>query len=354
MKAKRSLLFVLIPAILILSGCTINLGLGGKSNGPDGGVYKTSNRGESWQQKALIPTTSGNPSVINNLDATFVAIDPSDSKAIYYGTVENGMYYSYDGGESWLPIKSLGPVTPTAFAVDPAAKCTLYVAITNKAMKSTDCGRTWQQVYYDNELDVTVSSIAIDHYDSRNVYISTSRGEIILSSDFGKSWRTLNRFDNEVMKVVIAPADSRIIFVATKSKGLFRSMDKGTSWESLAEQLKEFPNSARFRDMAFSKAEPGLVLLANDYGILKTINFGDDWTALNLITPEKEAVINSLSVSQKNSKEIYYITNTTFYGTTDGGQNWSTKKLPSSRAGWTLVDDPTNPGIMYLGVKNLE
>jgi len=343
----------LVVALTVLSGCTVNLGFGGGSKGPDGGVFKTTTKGEAWDSKALVPTTSGRPGAINNFDASVMALDPSDSKALYYGTFENGLMYSYDGGDEWFPVISLGRVTISALAVDPADKCSIYAAIDNKVMKSEDCSRTWTQTYFDNELDVKVSSIAIDGYDSRNVYIGTSRGEIIASSDYGKSWRTLNRFEDKVKKVVVAPADSRVIFVATERRGLFRTMDKGTTWISLEEALNEFPDANRFRDLYASKGQPGFVLLATNYGLVKTINYGDDWTALTLITPEKEATINAAIVSEQNSQEIFYITNTTFYGSSDGGANWTTKKLPSARSGWNLLADPKDINTMYLGVRNI-
>lgn len=343
----------LVLGVSILSGCTLNLGFGGGPKGPDGGVYKTTLKGETWQSKSLIPTTAGRPGTINNFDASVLVMDPSDNKALYYGTFENGLMYSYDGGDEWFPVVGLGRVTIKSVAIDPIDKCTIYVAIDNKVMKSEDCSRTWTQTYFDNELDLIVSSVVVDHYDSRNIYIGTSRGEIIASSDYGKSWRTLNRFDDEVIKVVVAPADSRVIFVATERKGLFRSMDRGGSWLSLESALESFPDANRFRDLYVSKVQPGFVLLANNYGLLKTINYGDDWTALQLITPEKEATINAAIVSEQDTKEIFYITNTTFYGTSDGGENWTTKKLPSTRSGWSLVADPKDINTMYLGVRHI-
>jgi len=354
MKYSKYISFLIITsAVVMLSGCSFNLGFGNKATGPDGGVFRTANKGETWQQKALIPTTSGNPIVINTLDASVLAPDPSDQRAIYYGTLENGLYYSYDGADSFLPATTLGKVTVNAIAVDPQNKCAIYAAVDNKVMKSVDCSRTWSQIYFDNDLTVTVTNIAIDHYDSKIVYIATSRGEIIASSDAGKSWRTLNRFDGRVKKIVIAPADSRVILVATEKVGLFRSNDKGVTWVSLGEALKDFPDSGRVRDLYISRVQPGLVVFATNYGLLKSINYGDDWTAIKLITPEKEAVINSVIIGEQDSKEIFYVTNTTFYGTSDGGQNWTTKKLPSTRAGWVLMADPKNTNIMFLGVRQI-
>lgn len=351
---KISLIVSVLGLSVLLTACTINLGFGGGSKGPDGGVFKTVNKGESWQPKSLIPTTTGRAGTVNGFDAQSLAMDPTDTKAIYYGTVENGLFYSYDGGENWFAAGSLGRFTINAAAVDPKNKCVIYASIDNRVMKSADCSRTWQQAYYDNDLDVTVPTIAVDHYDSNNVYIGTSRGEVIGSSDAGKSWRTLGRLENKVQKIVISPADSRIIFAATERDGLFRSTDKGENWASLSEMLKEFPDSERFRDLYVSRVQPGLVIMATNYGLIKTINNGDDWTAIKLITPEKDATINALLISEKNPKDIYYITNTTFYGSADGGDNWTTKKLPSSRAGWKLLGDPNDPNTMYLAVKQIK
>lgn len=351
---KTSLIVSVLALSVALSGCTINLGFGGSNKGPDGGMYKTVNKGESWQPKSLIPTNSGHPGSISSFDAQSLAMDPSDTKAVYYGTLENGLFYTYDGGDDWFSAGTLGRFTIHTVAVDPKNKCVIYASVDNRVMKSSDCSRTWQQAYYDNDLDVWVPSIAIDHYDSNNVYIGTSRGEVIGSSDAGKSWRTLGRLEDKVQKIVISPADSRVIFAAAERKGLFRSTDKGETWASLSESLKEFPDADRFRDLYVSGVQPGLVILATNYGLIKTINNGDDWTAIKLITPEKDATINSLVISEKNPKDVYYITNTTFYGTADGGDNWTTKKLPSARAGWRLLADPNDPSTMYLAVKQVK
>lgn len=349
---KKIFPLVIVISALALSGCSINLGFGGgASKGPDGGVYKSITKGASWQQKSLISTVSGRPGTINALDSTAMAMDPSDNKALYYAAAQNGMFYSYDGAESWQQVGTLRDTLVSAIVVDPKAKCTLYASSLNKLLKSSDCARTWEQVYYDNELDVMVSAIAIDHYDSAILYIGTSRGEVIQSADAGKSWQVLTRFTDTVRKILISPEDSRIIFAATGESGLYRSNDKGASWLSLVDRMKDFQDSSRFRDLYLSNLQPGFLMYATNYGLLKSINYGDDWTALKLITPEKEAVINSVIVSEQDVKSIYYVTNTTFYSTIDGGENWTTKKLPSARPGMTLLGDPRDPQTLYLTVR---
>lgn len=351
----KKLIFIFsLLAVVTLSGCTVNIGSKTTSKGPDGGLYKSATSGATWQQKALIATTSGKAGSIADSGSTTLVMDPSDTNALYFASSEGGVYYTYDGAESWREMPALRGTLINTFAVDPASKCVLYASTDNKLLKSTDCGRSWTQTYYDNDLTVRVTALAIDHYDSSIVYIGTSRGEIIQSLDSGKSWQTLNRFENNLRKILITPADSRIIFVSTESKGIFRSTDKGVTWLSLSTNLKEFPDNKRYRDLFISTTQPGFVMMATKYGLLKSINNGDDWTALKLITPESEATINSVITNPQNTKEIYYVTNTTFYGSIDGGENWATKKLPSGRPGQLVLSDPKEPKTMYLTFKQVK
>jgi len=58
-----------------------------------------------------------------------------------------------------------------------------------------------------------------------------------------------------------------------------------------------------------------------------------------------------MAVNPQNTQEIYYVTNTTFYRSLDGGENWKTIKMPTSAIGWKLLIDPKEPNIIYLGIK---
>jgi photosystem II stability/assembly factor-like uncharacterized protein len=348
MKNFKSSVFLLIVSLFVVSGCSINLK--SDSSGSDGGVYYTENKGDTWQKKVLIPTTNGTPRSIASLSVSSLTIDPSDHKAIYYGSIENGLFYSYNQGTAWKHVSPLNKITISNVAVDPDSKCIIYTAIGNKLLKSTDCNRSWEQVYNDTSINVLVNTIAIDNYDSNILYIGTSRGEIIRSVDRGGNWETIGRFEDDVKEIVINPVNTKIIFVATLKKGIHRSMDGGANWVSLEENLKEFKQANRFKDIVILATDSREVFLANGYGILKTENNGESWKSINLITPETKTVINSLVVNPNNSEEIYYVTNTTFYRSLDGGKSWATKKLPTARAGWKLLADYENPDILYMGV----
>lgn len=350
---KYRIILPIILLSLVLSGCSISVKTK-DGGGNDKGVFRSANRGDGWTQKVLIPTTSGSPRNIGGINVAALAMDPGDNKAVYLGSYDNGLFYSYDKAENWQIAASLGKITVNAVAVDPSSKCIIYAASGNKVFKSTDCNRTWTQVYYDNDLTVSVNAIAIDTYAPANVYIGTARGEVIKSLDRGASWQTIARLEDDIVKIVISPHDTKIIFTATARKSIFRSTDGGLNWISIKEKLKEFKDGERFRDLSASPSDAGLIILATYYGLLKSADNGDNWSKIELITPEKEAVINTVAIGPKNAKEIYYATNTTFYRSLDGGENWTTKKLPTSNSGWKLLIDPQDPSIIYMGVREIK
>ncbi len=340
---------------LMLSGCTLSFNTGansGSSGVNDGGVFKSLNKGATWQQMASIQGVNTKRSFIS-VDIISLGLDPGDNKAIYAGSIESGLFYSYDGAEGWQIATGLGKVSVTGVAVDPADKCVIYATASNKVFKSEDCNRTWTQVYFDNDLKAIVSSLVIDHANSSNIFIGTSNGDIIKSSDFGVSWRALNRVDSRVEKIVISPVSSKIMFAGTAARGIFRSLNGGDAWEKLADKLKDFDGSNRFRDLVIVKSEKATVFFASDYGLLKSTDDGDTWSKIELLTAEEEARIYSIAVDPTNVDQIYYATATTFYRSSDGGKNWISKKLPTSRAGVELLLDSKNPATLYLAARKI-
>lgn len=253
-------------------------------------------------------------------------------------------------------------------AVDKTDKCTIFVAMENKLYKSVDCGRTFVENYYDNNIGVFVTAVAVDHYNSNNVFIGTSRGDVLRSLDGGFSWRAIQRLNNSIKKILINPIDSRSIFVATTVNGIYcfnsnggasleqleeyRNTFDNANWVDYNESIKEFNLGPNFKDLIFS-AQDNSLLLATDKVIVRSYDEGKSWIKLALLTPEADSTITSIAVNPKDSKEIFYVTNTSFYRSVDNGDNWSVKKLPSTRSATSLLIDFNNPNIMYMSFKKI-
>jgi photosystem II stability/assembly factor-like uncharacterized protein len=353
-KKRILLLTFLMFSAFILSGCDgpIAINFGGDDKKSQGGIYVTTDKGNKWQGINSIPTASGKPGSIADHNTRSLVIDPNDHSAVYVGTVSNGLFYSYNTTKGWNKATELPSKGVDAIAVDPDSKCIIYASLQNKVYKTTDCNRTWDPIYHDNEAETRIETIAVDHYDTSRVYIGTSRGEVIKSSDRGGSWRTMRRFDSQVKEVEISPFDSRRVFAATLDNGVFRSDDQGNNWEGLKENMEEFNDRADYRDMSVSADQEGSIFLATDRGLLKSNDDGESWERIDIITPEEETVINAIAINPNNEEEMYYVTDTTFYRSLDGGENWYTRELPTTRSGAKLLIDFKNPNIIYMGVNS--
>jgi len=347
------LIMMSLLLVLILSGCTIGFNTGTETGTIDGGIYRSLNKGTSWEQKTLIQTVGSRRS-FSSVDILSLALDPQDNKAIYASGVENGLFYSYDSGESWQIASSLGRINVTNVAVDPVNKCVIYATAGNKIYKSVDCSRTWSVIYFDNDLTASITALVIDFGNNSNVLMGTSRGEIIKSSDQGASWQTLNKFGSPVNKIVISPVNAKVIFVGSLLRGIFRSSDGGLNWVDLKDKLKSADNDGTFRDLVMIKADKPTVFLATNFDLLKSTDTGETWSKIDLIIEKARIKTNTIAVNPFSTNEIYYATDTTFYRSLDGGENWTSKKLPSSRAGYKLLIDPKNPNVIYLGVRQVK
>ncbi|MFA5109375.1 MAG: hypothetical protein WC458_02440 [Patescibacteria group bacterium] len=363
------LIVLLSAAALFTSACSISTTSSGGNAATDSSVFLSTDSGDTWRSAANVPTTTGRQQTIADLNVNMMTMDPQDSLAVYLASYDRGLYYTYKITDGWNQVTSLPTATVNAVAVDPKNKCTIYAASANRLYRSADCNRTWKQIYFDNNPGVTVTTIAIDHYNTGNIYIGTSRGEIIKSIDSGGAWRTIQRLDEGIARLIISPLDSRLLFTATVKNRIF-SFTSNTNtnpansedleqnflvenWTDLNDVLTDYDIGANFKDIIVSPRD-GVIILATEKLILRSPDNGITWENIKLIQPDKDAVINAVAVNPQNSKDLYYVTNTTFFRSNDGGATWMTKNLPTKRAGRELLIDFNNPNVLYLGTVKLK
>jgi len=357
---RRQALSIAALAILlgaVLSGCSlINFTDDQPTN--DGGVFKSVDGGEQWQSKVAVPTSSGTPASIITVDVNDLVVDPQDHRTLYLATSANGVFYSYDGGDNWLiPRDQPADMKNTrAVAVDPHDSCTLYAAAGNKILKSENCARSWQEIYFATRPSELLTSLAIDAYEPGVMYAGTSEGTMLKSSDSGRSWKAINKnpAGQSIEEILIDQKDTRRVYFGSLGQGLFKTTDKGKTWTVIAaEQFRDFPGALNFRDLAQDPSVDNTFYLASGYGLLKTTDGGSTWQAVQLTTQPNQAKLYAVAVHPKDAKTIYYSTDTAFYASHDGGTTWIAQKLPTSRAATRLVVDTVEPAILYLGVRQV-
>jgi photosystem II stability/assembly factor-like uncharacterized protein len=370
MKAKILKLLVILPLVAVFSaGCSVSTTSAPGNATAYASIFLSTDSGSTWKIVVGVPTMDARPQTITDLNVNLMSMDPQDSLAIYLASFEQGLFYTYNITNGWSRVATLPQTTINDVKVDPKSKCIIYAALANRLYRSVDCSRTWTQVYFDNNEGVAVTTLVIDHYNPRNIYIGTSRGEIIKSIDSGASWRTIQRLNESVVQLLMSPLDSRRLFVATAKNKIYSfSSNSDTNpansddlernflvadWTDLSAVLQDYQLGSSFKDIVVNPKD-GVIYLATEKLILRSVDNGITWENIKLLQPDKDAIINALAINPQDSSDIYYVTNTAFLHSKDGGATWSTKNLPTKRAGRELLIDFKHPNNIYLGTVKLK
>lgn len=346
---------VLAFALLFVGAGCVSFGGAKKSAVPQGsaGMFMSTDKGENWKQISLLPIATGVKN-ISTVDVFKIFTDPQDPSALYWATRDNGFFYSYNEGQSWnQPAGDLQKGYIYSIAVNPEDKCSIFVSNGAKILKSDDCNRSWNELYRESRPDNLIVSLAINPYTPNQILAVLNKGDLIESTDDGKSWHTVDRFKTELVDIVPDILQQDIFYITTRSKGLMRSKDGGKNWEMLSVTMKDYKNSLSYRRFVVHPEVAGRLYWISAFGILVSSDSGDSWNSIDLITPPGSTQIYGFYVSPKNVDEIYYTATvtdrSTFYKTVDGGKNWITSKLPSNQLPSVLYINPEKDEVLYLG-----
>ncbi len=354
MSRKISLVSLLATLVLTGAGC-ISFGSSNSAQGPMG-TFRSVDNGETWQQTNILPTAKGLASIAG-VKVYKLFTDPSDPKAIYLGSRGQGLYYSYDLGDSWQKANGLGDRFIYAVTVDPTDKCTIYVTDGAAIFKTEDCSRTWKSIYSDLN-NRGIRSITLNADAPKTIFASLMSGSVIRSLDGGSSWKSIKTFNQNIQYIVADPLTPGRLYVAGVDSGLVRSDDNGVTWKSITSGLQNYSDSLYFYRLALHPKEKNTLYWLSKYGILVSKDAGETWTDLKLLSPPGSVNIYAFAVNPANSKEMYYVgtilgeegaSRSTFYKSVDGGNNWVTKKLPSNTIPVTLLINPTDSKVLTMG-----
>ena len=192
-------------------------------------LYRTGNRGESWQ------AISGDLTRGEATDGviTAIAVAASDPRVIFTGSSDGIVAKTSDRGSQW------GNATGTAMpnrqvskiAIHPSSANTVYVVFNGfnahtpgqpgHIFKTTNGGASWQNIS-GNLPDVPGLSIALDPDTPGTIYLGTDIG-VFRSSNDGASWA----YDNAGLATVpvtdlILQQRTRLLWAATYGRGVFR------------------------------------------------------------------------------------------------------------------------------------
>ncbi|HEX4566251.1 MAG TPA: hypothetical protein VH138_06440 [Vicinamibacterales bacterium] len=351
----------------------IYAGSGDPIAGGDGdGMYKSTDAGKTWTHVGLEQTTR----------ISKMVIDPKDPNVVVVGAVGDakhpagGVYRTTDGGHSWgkvLPApQGAAGFRDLEYAFDmpnvilaatmgaggrgfAGAVGDVPEATPAKVFKSTDEGKTWNEIttlpHYPGRISVAIAM----HTNGQRIYVVGNAIEsgsgVFRSDDQGATWKHVGNGDSRIANgqgayssgVWVDSQNPDVLYVV--SIPVWKSTDGGNTFTS----FKGAPGGEDYHVMWIDPTNGQRMMIGADQGATVTLDGGKTWS-----------LWYSIPIAQ-----VYHVSTDSHYpywvmaaqqdtgavrerSRGDFGQvnffDWS--PLPSSEFG-TITGDPLHPEIIY-------
>jgi photosystem II stability/assembly factor-like uncharacterized protein len=291
--------------------------------GNDGGVYRSSNAGDSW--------TSLNAGLALTQFYEGISLHPSDQTVVMGGTQDNGTLqyvgqpnwsYVLGGDGGYTAIDQENPLTRYAetqwggsysgprrsdgggyvqrlngislsdsaefmppLVMDLGHPQTLYFG-TRRVYRTTNRGDTWSAIspylvggsYFFQGL----TAIGPAPSNLEGIYVGAWNGQVYVTPDGGANWnlRTTGLPTRYVEDFAVDRADWQTAYVTLSGFGsghVFRTTNAGQTWTNVSNNLPDIPVNAVIVD----PASRGIVMVGTDVGVFISSDSGGAWTPID-------------------------------------------------------------------------
>ena len=330
------------------------------SNGPGGGLYKSSDGGKTWSQI----TGHGFPGgIVGHIG---ISISPANHNRVYTLVDTNnaksgGVYRSDDGGASWTYTSGDRRIWQRGWyfggiTADPKNTDEVYVNDTS-TYRSTDAGKTFVAIKGapggdDNHI------LWIDPNDANRMVLGTDQG-VVISVDGAKTWTSwYNQPTGQFYHVITDNRDPYWVYGAQQDSGAMavpsRTIHTGISFR----EWQPMDVAGESGTAAPDPLHPGMI-------------FGSNPTAKEILATGWEQTVDptlartdtiwrstwTIPIAfSPTQPHVVYVSHQQIFRSDDGGTNWQiispdltrkTNTIPSNLDPTTIAD---NPGLPHRGV----
>lgn len=310
--------------------------------GNDGGLYKSSNNGNTFtkinnlpitqfyrfhvdaqnidkvyggsQDNSTIRTTTGglsNWNVIYGGDGFQPLVDPTNTNVIYALSQRGNLGKSTNDGASFS--NALNGVSgsdtnnwDTPIAFDPVNPDIVYYG-TNRLYQSTNAAGNWSAISPDlsngphdgNLAFGSLTSISVSPINSNVITVGTDDGNVWITQNEGGSWtKVSDALPNYwVTKVLASKEDVNTVYVTfsgyrfgVDEGHVYKSSDNGANWTNISTTLPDIPVNDIEQDSY------GNLFVGTDIGVLASNDEGLTWGVLGTNLPS--VVVNDLYIHE--------------------------------------------------------
>lgn len=289
--------------------------------GNDGGLYKSSNGGQSWTKinhlgltqfyaididyqnpEVLIGGTQDNNTIMTHTgsnddwfpilggDGMYCLIDYTNPDILYAEYQYGNLYRSEDRGMSMgyisYPMSGDRVYWSAPLVMHPEFPQTLYFG-TYRVWKTNNKGDTWTPLSGDltgglNNAFSTLSTMDVSELDPSIIVTGSCDGRVNISKNGGLTWSDISEGLPErwITKVKTDPNNVNTIYVTLSGfrweeaySHVYKSTDLGETWQNIGDGLPEIP----VNDLVIDPQSPGRIIVGTDAGVYATPNDGAEW-----------------------------------------------------------------------------
>lgn len=290
----------------------------------DGGVYKSTNNGNNWidlnhdlstlqyqsadydiTNAAMLQggTQDNNKMTSTNAgvdwdqrttgDGGYTIVDPVNTNFVYGQYVNGSIQRSANTGISFTnitPSGSTGGLFYNPYEMAPGDHNTIVFGradiwkTTNAQTATTSSG--WTQIATTGIVGGSVSAIGISWTNTGKIYIGTSNGRILVTTDNGANWSTQTGFAY-VSDFVVDNANDNICYATLGGTGgthVLKTTNGGVNWVNITSNM---PNIAA-NSVVLRTASPRMIIVGTDIGVFESGDEGASWVSFNTGLPAVE------------------------------------------------------------------
>lgn len=344
--------------------------VGGRHVGYGDGIYKSTDSGRSWKNMGLEESEHLSTIIVHpeNPDIVWVAAEGP----LWSSGGQRGLYKTTDGGETWENKLSGNEWTGVSdILIDPRNPDVLYAATWQRHRtvaaymgggpgsgihKSTDGGETWKELNSglpNSNLGKIGLAISPQQPDIVYAAIELDRrtGGLYMSENKGESWKKMSDAvsggtgPHYYQELYASPHNfGQIILVSSYT---LISDDHGANFRRINNTNKHVDDHA----VAFKKDDPNYIMIGTDGGLFESHDFMKTWRFIRNLP-----VMQYYKVSVDDAKPFYNV----FGGTQDNGSNGGPSRTTDDDGirnrdffktlgadGHDSATEPGNPDIIY-------
>ena len=195
-------------------------------------MYRSTDRARTW---TLLD--NGLPTILTYAS---LAVDPTDGDTVYagaspgFGGGEAGVYKTTNRGNSWVEMSTgLELLGVSALEIAPSNPSILYAGgPQGKIQKSTDSAANWMMLDTGISAFDTVTDLAIDPFNSSVVYAGTLISGVLKTADGGATWTESNPGlpHPTIQALAIIPTNPKQVLAAPYYYSVFRYQSLSPQW----------------------------------------------------------------------------------------------------------------------------